>query len=129
MLSRSFVSEQAELLKLRTMKFALDVSAILRRLPSDEPGPTVTRQMAKAATSTAANYRAACRARSHAAFTSKMGIVAEECDESCFWLEFIAGSDLARGAELHRLRAEARALVAIFSRALGTTRLNHRSKT
>jgi len=75
------VSEQAERLKARTMQFALDVSALLKVLPASEPGSTVKRQLAKSATSVAANYRAACRARSHAEFTARMGTVAEEADE------------------------------------------------
>lgn len=111
------------------MKFAVDVSALLRRLPGAEPGPTVKRQLTRAATSIAANYRAACRARSHAEFTAKIGVVAEESDEACFWLEFVAGAELVRGAELHRIRQEARELVAIFSRTVGTARLNQRTRT
>ncbi len=76
----------------------------------------------------AANYRAACRARSHAEFTSKIGVVAEESDEACFWLEFIAGAEIVSGADLHRLRQEARELVAIFSRTVGTARLHQRAR-
>jgi four helix bundle protein len=37
----------------------------------------------------AANYRAACRARSDKEFISKMNIVLEEADETVFWLEII----------------------------------------
>jgi hypothetical protein len=37
--------------------------------------------LAKSATSVAFNYRASCRARSHAEFTAKTGLVAEEADE------------------------------------------------
>jgi hypothetical protein len=38
--------------------------------------------LAKSATSLAFNYRASCRARSHKEFTAKIGLVAEEADES-----------------------------------------------
>jgi four helix bundle protein len=31
-----------------------------------------------------------CRARSKAAFIAKMGIVAEEADETVFWLELLS---------------------------------------
>ena len=94
MLLACSVSEQAERLKARTMQFALDVSELLKVLPTSEPGPTVKRQLAKSATSVAANYRAACRARSHAEFTARIGMVAEEADESSFWLDFIAAASL-----------------------------------
>jgi four helix bundle protein len=40
----------------------------------------------RSATSVAANYRAACRARSRAEFIAKIGVVEEEADETAFWL-------------------------------------------
>ena len=121
------VSEQAERLKARTMQFALDVSELLKALPASEPGPTVKRQLAKSATSIAANYRAACRARSHAEFTARIGTVAEEADESSFWLEFIAAARMVSTPELAQLQAEGRELLAVFSSTVGTARRNARS--
>jgi len=121
------MSEQAEHLKARTMKFALDVSELLKALPASEPGPTVQRQLAKSATSIAANYRAACRARSHAEFTARIGTVAEEADESSFWLEFIAAARMVSTPGLDQLQVEGRELLAIFSATVGTARLNARS--
>src|SRR5260221_1324656 len=109
------------------MRFALDICELLKQLPAWEPGPTVTRQLAKSATSTAANYRAACRSRSHAEFTARIGIVAEESDETAFWLDFISGARLTTAPALPRLQQEARELVAIFSRAVGTARANSRA--
>ena len=90
------MSEAAERLKERTMRFALDVCEMIKHLPHAEPGPTARRQLAKAATSVAFNYRASCRARSHAEFTAKIGLVAEEADESQGWLEFIEAANLER---------------------------------
>jgi four helix bundle protein len=81
----------------------------------------VCRQLAKSSTSVAFNYRAACRARSHAEFTAKIGTVTEESDESLGWLEFIEAAELIGGsADLSGLAAEARELLAIFSASLGT---------
>ena len=96
------------------MQFALDVSELLKVLPTSEPGPTVKRQLAKSATSVAANYRAACRARSHAEFTARIGTVAEEADESSFWLEFIAAARMVSAPQLAQLQAERRESLAIF---------------
>jgi four helix bundle protein len=69
--------------------FALDACVLIRQLDREEPGPTVRKQLVKSSTSVALNYRAACRARSHDEYTAKMGLVAEEADESFGWLEFI----------------------------------------
>ncbi|HVH29360.1 MAG TPA: four helix bundle protein [Vicinamibacterales bacterium] len=110
------------------MRFALDVCALIRGLPSSEPGPTVQRQLAKSATSVAFNYRASCRARSHTEFTAKIGIVAEEADESQGWLEFIEAGELMESTELPRLLAESRELTAIFSAAAGTARYKQRNR-
>ena len=84
------------------MRFALDVCALIQLLPYSEPGQTVKRQLAKSSTSVAFNYRASCRARSHAEYTAKIGVVAEEADESLGWLEFVEAAKLLASAELFR---------------------------
>jgi four helix bundle protein len=122
------MSDVADQLKQRTMRFALDACALIRELPQFEPGPTVKRQLAKAATGVAFNYRATCRARSHTEFTSRMGVVAEEADESQGWLEFIEAAALLKSATVLRLIAEATELAAITSAAYGTARYNERQK-
>jgi four helix bundle protein len=121
------MSEAAERLKERTTRFALDVCELIKRLPEAEPGPTVQRQLAKAATSVAFNYRASCRARSHAEFTARIGIVAEEADESQGWLEFIEAAKLVVSTEVTRLVAESHELTAIFSASVGTARYKQRN--
>jgi four helix bundle protein len=120
------MSEAAELLKQRTMRFALDVCGLIKHLPAVEPGPTVRRQLARAATSVAFNYRASCRARSHDEFTAKIGLVAEEADETQGWLDFIDAAALIESADLHRLLAESCELAAIFSASFGTARYKQR---
>jgi four helix bundle protein len=94
------MSDIADEMKQRTMRFALDVCALIQQLPDSEPGPTVRRQLAKSSTGLAINYRASCRARSHAEFTAKTGLVAEEADESQGWLEFIDASRLIASVEV-----------------------------
>ena len=114
--------------KARTMRFALDVCGLIKHLPQAEPGPTVRRQLAKAATSMAFNYRASCRARSHAEFTAKIGLVAEEADESQGWLEFTDAAKLIVSTELTRLVNESHELAAIFSASSGTARYKQRNQ-
>ena len=123
------VSEQAEALKTRTKRFALAIFELMRLLPPSEPGTTIKRQLAKSATSVPANYRAACRARSHAEFTARISVVAEEADEVEFWLELIAEAKLVGEAQVLNLRRESRELVAIFSAAVGTARSKERSRS
>jgi four helix bundle protein len=122
------MSDVAAEMKARTMRFALDVCALIRHLPAFEPGPTVRRQLAKSATSVAINYRASCRARSHAEFTAKTGLVAEEADETQGWLEFVEAAKLVASTEVLRLLAEATELTKIVSASYGTARYNERNK-
>jgi len=81
------MNDKAEALKARTKKFALDVLEFVDRFPTYGPAVRIGNQLAAAATSVAANYRASCRARSKAEFAAKIGVVLEESDESSFWLE------------------------------------------
>jgi four helix bundle protein len=121
------MSDVADDMKRRTMRFALDVCALIKHLPAFEPGPTVRRQLARSATGVAFNYRASCRARSHAEFTAKTGLVAEEADETQGWLEFIEAATLISSAEVLRLLAEATELTKIVSASYGTARYNERN--
>lgn len=58
------------------------------------------RQVLRAGTSVAANYRAACRSRSKAEFIAKIGVVVEEADETTFWLELLVDTGIAREARM-----------------------------
>ena len=63
----------------------------------------------------AANYRAACRARSKLAFVAKLGVVEEEADETVFWLDLIIETELLRAAKVKPLLNEASEIVAIMA--------------
>ena len=65
-------------------------------------------QIVRSGTSVAANYRAACRARSTAALSSpRSGIVEEEADETLFWLELLEESGLVLPQRLSAIKEEA----------------------
>ena len=114
------MSLQSEQLKERTMVFPVAVLRLVNRVPRTPAGEVVARQVAKSATSVAANYRAACSARSGRDFIAKLCIVVEEAEESVYWLDLIARAELAQGQDLAGVRQEAVELRAIFSRSLGT---------
>jgi len=50
-------------LKARTKKFAVDIIRFAKAIPSDHINDEIASQLTDAATSTAAHYRAACRAK------------------------------------------------------------------
>jgi four helix bundle protein len=76
-------------LKLRSKHFALRVIKLVAALPRSIEGRAIANQLVRCGTSVAANYRAACRARSKIEFVAKMGVVLEEPDEAQLWLELI----------------------------------------
>ena len=70
----------------------------------------------------AANYRAVCRSRSKAEFVAKIGIVVEEIDETIFWIELMADTEIFKKARLKDLLTEANELLAIFAASQRTAR-------
>ena len=102
-------------LKSRTKQFALRVMKLVDALPRTIQDRAIANQIIRSATSVAANYRAACRARSRAEFIAKIGVVEEEADETSFWLELIVDSALLTEARIRPLLAEADELVAIMA--------------
>lgn len=104
-----------EELKNRTKKFALRVLNLADRLPRGVKGRVFSDQIARAGTSAAANYRAACKARSRAEFIAKIGVAEEEADEVQFWLELICGDKFVPASRLKDPQQEAPELTAIFA--------------
>lgn len=116
--------ERARELQERTKKFALRVIRAFARLKKDEAARIVGRQFLRSGTSVAANYRAACRARSAADFISKISIVTEEADETLFWLELVVESELVDLKTVQPLMVECTELLKIFSASLATAKAN-----
>jgi four helix bundle protein len=80
------------------------------------------KQLLRCGTSVAANYRAVCRARSKAEFTSRIGIVAEEADEAVLWLELLTESGILASERVELLLTEAKELSAIFTTSQQTAK-------
>jgi four helix bundle protein len=112
----------SEAMKKRTKRLALDVIRLCRSLPQNSEARIISRQLLRSATSVAANYRAVCRARSTADFTSKLGLVLEEADETLFWLELLIDAGVSRPEQIHAPLNEANQLVSIFVASLRTAK-------
>jgi len=108
-------------LKARTKKFALRVMKLVDALPPTIQGRAIANQIIRSAISVAANYRAACRARSRAEFIAKLGVVEEEADETALWLELTIDSALLTEARVHPLLTEAGELVPIMAASRKST--------
>ena len=101
-------------MKKRTRAFSLRVIKLAASLPRNRISDTFVRQMVRSATGTAANYRAACLARSKAEFISKLGIAQEEADEAVFWIELAAEANLVKQKLVESLIIEGKEILAII---------------
>ncbi len=109
-------------LLVRTKKFALRIIKLVDALPNTLAGRTIGGQLIRSGTSVSSNYRAACRGRSKAEFIAKLGIVEEEADESCHWLEVIIEANLLEERLVVDLLREANEITAIMASSKKTAR-------
>ena len=115
-------SDFIETLKKRTKQLAVDIILFYNKIQKTDATRVIGRQLIRSATSTAANYRAACISRSQKEFFSKMSIVVEEADETLFWLEMLKDTHLASEEYLKPLMQEALEIVKIVSKARSNAR-------
>jgi four helix bundle protein len=114
----------ADALRKRTKEFAIRVLRLIDSMPRGRSEDILANQLARAATSVGANYRAACKSRSRADFISKITIVEEEADESQYWLELLSALGKADEKEVLTMLEEARELTAIFTASGKTAKRN-----
>lgn len=105
----------AEEMKARTKAFALRAIKLVNALPRTSLARVLGSQLLRSATSVAANYRAACKARSRAEFIAKLGHVEEEADECQFWIEMLGDAGVMAPSRLSLLLQEAREITAIVA--------------
>ena len=126
------VTSQANEFAARLKRFATRIVIFARAMPSDPPSQVLAKQMTGSGTAQSANYHAARRGRSRAEFIAKLGVAAEEADETEHWLMVIRDGHIistTRGlAELEWLLDEARQLRAILVASVRTARANHRNQ-
>jgi four helix bundle protein len=123
------MATQPEQLKARTKQFAIRIVRVFKGLPKSDEARIIGKQLLRAGTTVAANYRAVCRSRSQAEFISKMSVVVEEADETAFWLELLIETSIIPEVRLRDLLTEANELLAIFAASLWTARQKRKSQS
>jgi len=111
-------------LQARTQRFATAVIKFCEGLPRDPATQKIVEQLLDSAGSTDSNYRATCRARSRNEFISKVGVAAEEADESKGWLQLLVQAGKASRDAADALIKEADELTAIFVSSRITAQTN-----
>jgi TIGR02436 family protein len=118
----SVTNDQKEALKQRLKQFALRIIKLYQALPHTGEAQVLGKQLLRSGTSVAANYRAACRARSTKEFFSKISIVVEEADESLFWLELLSEAGIFPTERLEPLMNESTEILKIMATVRKNTR-------
>ncbi len=114
-------------LRKRTKQLALRIIKLSASLPANRMGDVLGRQILKSGTSVGANYREALRASSKRHFISILEISLREADETLYWLELLAESQIVKPSRLAPLIDETNQLVAIFAATVRTAK--HRRNT
>ena len=98
----------------RTKRFALAIIRLFARLPAKVGIKVIQFQVLKSSSSVAANYREACRARSHAEFLSKIQISLQEADETQLWLELLNEGYEVAGNDMDEILRECDEIISIL---------------
>jgi four helix bundle protein len=105
---------RAGVLQRRAFELAANTVLLCRRLPRTPEAVVIISQLVRASTSTAVNYRAACRAQSPRTFVAKLSIALEEAEETLLWFRLLVRVGLADSELVRPLANETNQLVAIL---------------
>ncbi len=95
-------------------------------LPREPAAQVMGKQVLRSATSVAANFREASRARSENEFIAKLGTVEQELDETLLWFELLTESGIVPANKLESLYREGEELLKIVVTAIKRTRARKR---
>ena len=117
---------KGEDIKKRCESIAARVIRMVNYLPKNYPSVAIGQQIVRAGSSVGANYRAACRPKSRKDFINKLKIVEEELDETIYWLELIAKTNLLPKEKMTFLINESNEVLSIIVASITTARRNEK---
>ena len=110
-------------LKERFRQYSIRIVRMVDSIPTKRIAAlTIAKQVIRSGTSPAANYRAACVAKSKRDFLNKLKMVAEELDETRYWLELMVDTDIFPKEKLDSLIQETIELLNIIVKSIVSTR-------
>src|SRR5437867_1640929 len=128
MLFRHGMSEIADELRDRTLRYLLRIIAFCRQLPDRWVEREIGKQLLRAGMGVTGNYWSCCRGRSDKEFIAKLGVAVDESDESVLWLTTIIQGSIRADFEAKNLLGEGREIRAILSKSHKTARENRRKR-
>ena len=91
-------------------------------MPNTISGNAIAKQIIRSGTSPAANYRAACLAKSDKDFINKLKMVEEEIDETTHWLSIIIDNSMLPKNRVQDLYDESLELGKITTKSITTAK-------
>ena len=107
-------------LKDRFRKFTIRIIRLVNAMPNTIAGNAIAKQIIRSGTSPAANYSAACLAKSNKDFLNKLKMVEEEIDETAHWLSVIMDAEILPSDKVIDLYNESVELERIIVRSIKT---------
>jgi four helix bundle protein len=123
------MSAIADELRERTFRYGLRTIQYCKTLPNEWVARELGRQLLRAGMGVPGNYWSACRGRSDREFIAKLGVAADEADESVLWMTAIIQSGIREDVEGKNLLGEGRELRAILAKSHKTARENRRRRS
>lgn len=111
-------------LRERLKQFALGIIELSGRLPENNKGWVLGKQILRSGTSIGANYTEAQRASSRNHFISILETSLREADETKWWLELIRDSQLLRAEAMSVISTECEQTIRILVTCINTARRN-----
>src|SRR5688500_4935250 len=94
-------------LSARLHRQAVHILALVSSLPHRLEWQATFAQLCRCAPSASDNYRSACRGRSRKEFVSRLGVAADEADETVGWLQIMNDSGIGPREKVALLLEEA----------------------
>lgn len=111
-------------LQKRFEALAINTARLCFKLPHNVTNKIYIDQIIRSSSSSAANYRSACRGKSRPDFINKLKTVEEKLDETMFFYEMIAEFNAEFKKELRELYIEANELLSIIVTSINTANSN-----
>ncbi|MCX6143474.1 MAG: four helix bundle protein [Ignavibacteriales bacterium] len=116
------MESQPEDIKARTFRFALQIIALVEKLPNTISATTIGKQLIRSGTSIGANVEEATAAHSKSDFVYRMNISLREARETLYWLRLLDASNILPPTNLAGALKEADELARILGAIVSSAR-------
>jgi four helix bundle protein len=113
---------QPEDIKARTFRFALQILALVEKLPNTISATTIGKQLVRSGISIGASVEEATAAHSKSDFVYRMNISLREARETLYWLRLLEASKILPSADLAGALKEADELTRILGAIVSSAR-------